>query len=196
MTATSLDRRTFLKLAGLVAIAPYSPAWAKSQGILVNDLHSQLNATRVAKIVRPDSLLRLQEIVTHATKERNSISVCGGRHAGGGQQFGEDMLLVDTSNLNNVLDLDLDKGLIEVQSGIIWTQLLPYLEKAQLGKNLCWGINQKQTGADRLSIGGTLSANAHGQGLQLKPFVADVEAFTLVDGSGEIHRCSRTENAQ
>lgn len=55
---------------------------------------------------------------------------------------------------------------------------------------------QKQTGADRLSLGGALAANVHGRGLSFRPIVQDVEAFTLVDARGEALRCSRTENEQ
>ena len=47
-----------------------------------------------------------------------------------------------------------------------------------------WGIAQKQTGADRLTMAGTIAANAHGRGLQMKPFVSDVESFVLVDATG------------
>ena len=35
----------------------------------------------------------------------------------------------------------------------------------------------------------------HGRGLDLPPFVSEVESFTLVDARGALHRCSRTENA-
>ena len=55
---------------------------------------------------------------------------------------------------------------------------------------------QKQTGADRLSIGGAIAANVHGRGLRFPPFVSDLEAFTLVDATGEVRRCSRTENPE
>lgn len=58
------------------------------------------------------------------------------------------------------------------------------------------GIRQKQTGADRLSVGGALSANIHGRGLQMKPLIDDVESFRIVTASGEILNCSRRENAQ
>ena len=34
-----------------------------------------------------------------------------------------------------------------------------------------WAFAQKQTGADRLTIGGSLSANMHGRGLTMPPFV-------------------------
>src|SRR3989441_3618296 len=57
-------------------------------------------------------------------------------------------------------------------------------------------IRQKQTGADRLSIGGALAANAHGRGLLFKPFVGDVESFVLVDADGIPRTCSREENAE
>jgi len=59
-----------------------------------------------------------------------------------------------------------------------------------------WAIAQKQTGADRLSIGGALAANAHGRGLAMKPIIADVEAFALVDATGALRRCSRNEDAE
>src|SRR2546429_2315643 len=55
--------------------------------------------------------------------------------------------------------------------------LFPYttLFRSQQGAAQQWGIRQKQTGADRLSIGGALAANAHGRGLKLKPLIGDVE---------------------
>lgn len=64
------------------------------------------------------------------------------------------------------------------------------------GPNETLGIVQKQTGADRLTLGGALSANIHGRGLALRPIIADVESFTLMDGDGELRTCSRTENAK
>jgi hypothetical protein len=185
-----------LQSAGLLALSHSLPAWAQEQGILVNDIHSQLNPTTVSKIVQVSSLEELQQAILAAAKHQTDVSICGSRHAGGGQQFGSNRVLIDTSNLVKVLHLDLGKGLLEVQSGIVWGPLLSYLETAQTGTRSPWGIAQKQTGADHLSIGGTLGANAHGQGTQFKPFVQDVESFLLVDGHGTVQKCSRTENPQ
>src|SRR5207245_5961909 len=83
---------------------------------------------------------------------------------------------------------------LDVQAGIRWPELLDYLDRAQQDKVAQWGIRQKQTGADRLSIGGALSANAHGRGLRFKPMIADVESFRLVDANGTLLTCSRTQN--
>ena len=41
-----------------------------------------------------------------------------------------------------------------------------------------------------------MSCNAHGRGLTLKPIVQQVEAFDLLDASGEVLTCSRRQNSQ
>jgi len=121
----------------------------------------------------------------------------------GGQQFGEGTVLLDTRDLNRVLDFDRDNGTITVEGGIQWPQLLDHLNREQEddgcsgGGQACrpaWGIYQKQTGADRLSLAGALSCNAHGRGLNLKPIVDQVIAFDLVDAAGERRTCSRTSH--
>src|SRR5437879_9719997 len=71
-----------------------------------------------------------------------------------------------------------------------------YLWYAQQGAAQAGGIRQKQTGADRLSIGGALAANAQGRGLKFKPFIGDVESFVVVDADGIPRNCSRAENAE
>ena len=124
------------------------------------------------------------------------MSIAGGRHAMGAQQFASDSVLVDITKFNKVRSLDRAKGLVEVDAGIMWPALVDYLLKAQAGQPRQWGIRQKQTGADRLTIGGALAANVHGRGLKMKPFIDDVESFVLIDGRGERRTCSRTENAE
>src|SRR3990172_1750151 len=100
------------------------------------------------------------------------------------------------TGMNRVLRFDAGKGEMEVEAGIEWPELVAYLLQAQEGSRKPWGIVQKQTGADRLSIGGALSANVHGRGLRLKPFIGDVESFTLVDAGGVLRNCSRAENPE
>jgi hypothetical protein len=159
----------------------------------VNDIHSQLNGTVVADVVAVDSLEAVQGAVAASELP---IAVCGGRHAMGGQQFCSGGLLLDTRPLRRVLDFDRENGVIEVEAGIQWPDLLDCLRDAQtVGEAPAWGIRQKQTGADRLSIGGALAANVHGRGLSFPPIVGDVESFTLVGPDGELRTCSRDENA-
>ena len=209
---------------------------------VVNDIHSQLNATRVEAIVRPRDVEEAAMVVADARRQGKSVSIAGGRHAMGGQQFGEATVLVDTRGLDRVLAFDAERGIITVEGGILWPAVLEYLEHAQRNPDyadhsrdadhtdhtngqtnnwnprnprpvidprpvfdprdppVCdprpqrWGIVQKQTGADRLSLAGALSCNAHGRGLTLKPIVDQVEAFDLLTASGEVVTCSRRQH--
>jgi FAD/FMN-containing dehydrogenase len=161
---------------------------------IVNDIHSQLNATAVDQVIQPDSLAALQQAVTTARQRNKAISIAGKRHAMGGQQFGAETILIDTTSLNRVLHFDREKGLIEVEAGLQWPELIDYLVSVQSEGPLQWGIAQKQTGADRLTIGGTIAANGHGRGLRMRPIIADVESFDLIDAQGQLQRCSRQQN--
>ena len=192
-----ISRREFM--AGSVALLVSSNASGRlapgPEPIVVNDIHSQLNPTRVLEILQPGSLKEVQSIVRTARKNRKVISVAGGRHAMGGQQFGTETLLIDIRQLSRVLNLDRKRGIVEVEAGIEWPELIDGYLTLQ-GNHQPWGIAQKQTGADRLTMAGTIAANAHGRGLRMKPFISDVESFVLVDATGATQRCSRTENAE
>jgi FAD/FMN-containing dehydrogenase len=157
-------------------------------------VHSQLNATRVTRIVSVDSLETIRNTIAQARRSGKVISIAGGRHAMGGQQFATDAVLLDTKQLNRVLHFDSERGTVEVESGIQWPELVQSLLDAQQNLARQWGIAQKQTGADRLSIGGALAANVHGRGLHMKPLIGDVESFTLLNARGDVLRCSRQEN--
>jgi FAD/FMN-containing dehydrogenase len=147
-------------------------------------------------VVPAGSLEAISTAIARSREQGLPVAVCGGRHAMGGQQFCSGGLLVDTRPLARVLDFDRERGTIVVEAGIQWPALLAYLHAEQDGGTPAWGIRQKQTGADRLSIGGSLAVNAHGRGLTFKPIVDDVESLALVDGRGEVLTCSREENSE
>ncbi len=197
-----VTRRQFLgavaRAGSAAALLPAGCAWRppSADGTVVNDIHSQLNASRVATVAPVRSIDGLQVLIRRAWAEGRAVSIAGGRHAMGGQQFGADTLMLDMTTMNRILAFDVERGLIEVEAGIEWPELVQYLVDSQKGRDRAWGIVQKQTGADRLTLGGALAANAHGRGLRYKPMVQDVEAFTLVDSQGAARRCSRSENTE
>jgi FAD/FMN-containing dehydrogenase len=163
-------------------------------GILVNDVHSQLNSARVWRIVTPENLDGVRAAIKAAQKEEHPVCISGARHAMGGQQFLADGLMIDTRKMSRVLAFDQEKGHIEVETGMQWPQLLHYLVSQQKGRERQWAFAQKQTGADKLTIGGCLSANIHGRGLKMPPFIGDVESFKLLTAKGDVVECSRSEN--
>ena len=171
------------------------PSPLTDAGLLVNDVHSRLNPTRVARIVQVRATDDARAAILAARDANLPVCVSGGRHAMGGQQFATGAVLLDTQTYGAVRAFDRERGLIEVESGMQWPELIAWLVDHQAGAERQWGIHQKQTGADRLSIGGAVAANVHGRGLTLRPFVADVESLTLITASGDRLLCSRAENA-
>jgi FAD/FMN-containing dehydrogenase len=165
-------------------------------GVEVNDVQSQLNLTRVNRIVKPESLDAIQAALRGSQRERRAVSVAGGCHSMGGQQFGTDTLLLDMIAFNRVVRFDRATGHIEVQAGIEWPELIEYLEREQASQLKPWGIRQKQTGVDAVTIGGSLASNIHGRGLRFPPLISDVESFVLVDAAGKALTCSRRENPE
>src|SRR5438093_803544 len=96
-------------------------------GRLVNDVHSGLNATNVHRIVEVRSIAEIRAAIHSAAALQQRVTICGGRHAMGGQQFGDGALLLDMGRMDRVLGFDRDKGLVEVEAGIQWPALIDYL---------------------------------------------------------------------
>ncbi len=146
--------------------------------------------------MQPDTIDGVRAALKTAQKEERAVCISGARHAMGGQQFLTDGLMIDTRKMTRVLNFDDVRGHIEVEAGMQWPQLLQQLIALQKGRERQWTFAQKQTGADRLTLGGCLSANVHGRGLKLPPFVGDVESFKLLNAKGDVVNCSRSENPE
>jgi FAD/FMN-containing dehydrogenase len=188
-----LTRREFIRTAALFALAPSIRA-DREKEIWVNDVHSQLNRTRVRELLTPRTREELAEIMRSASRKGLPVSVSGCRHSMGGQQFATDSICVDTRSLDRVISFHQEHGLIEAEAGIQWPKLIRTYLDAQAEKPKQWGIAQKQTGADTFTLGGSLSSNVHGRGLTMKPLISNVESFTLLNADGKSIRCSRDEN--
>ncbi len=190
-----LTRREFIRTAALFALAPQILA-EPERGIWVNDVHSQLNRTRVRELLVPRTRDELAEIVRSASQKGLPISLSGCRHSMGGQQFATDSICIDTRSLDRVISFNQERGLIEAEAGIQWPQLIRTYLEAQRDSAKQWGIAQKQTGADTFTLGGSLSSNVHGRGLTMKPLISNIESFTLTNATGKSIRCSRDENQE
>jgi len=191
-----INRRELLSGSAALYLSSQLAFGGTDDSLIVNDIHSQLNRTRVDRILRPTSVKELQAAVLTAKSAKKPLSIAGGRHSMGGQQFGTEMILVDMTGLNQIVSLDAQTGLAEVQAGAFWPEFTSAYLRLQQGSSRQWGFAQKQTGADSISIGGTLAANAHGRGLSMQPFVSNIEAFTLVDADGHLVPCSRQQNPE
>lgn len=188
-----LDRREALKLLALSVAGARCASVATGQRYRwANDVHSQLNATRLDEIVPIHSREEIRSVLRSAARTKSNVSIAGSRHAMGGQQFGRDTINLDMRSLRRVGDLDSTSGIVEVDAGVQWPRLVEQLA----ARTERWGIAQKQTGADELTIGGALAANVHGRGLRMRPFVQDIDSFTIFTAEGERLECSRTKNSE
>src|SRR5688572_6573815 len=101
---------------------PTSPA-IKIRPVWLNDIHSQLNWTRVQEIRTPRNADALQSAVAFAHDKNLKMACAGGRHAMGGQQFGSGNLHLDLCDMNRVLGFDRERGILEAEAGIQWPQI-------------------------------------------------------------------------
>ncbi|HQY87561.1 MAG TPA: FAD-binding oxidoreductase [Tepidisphaeraceae bacterium] len=164
-----------------------------SCSLWVNDVHSQLNRTRIAGISYPRNADELMKLLG-TLKRNHSISVCGGRHAGGGQQFCTDRTLVDLREMNQVRAFDSHAGVIDVEAGITWPVLMEKLRTFPDASS--WAIRQKQGGADEVTLGGAIGSNIHSRHLHFRPFVQDIESMQVILPDSSLVTCSRTTNAE
>ena len=163
---------------------------------VLNDAHSRLNATEVARVVAPATPEAVAVAVADATAQRLAVCPAGALHSMGGQQFASGGVSISSSALTAIGPLDRDSATVWVQSGVTWPRLVEWLHRRQAGADKPLTIIQKQTGADELTLGGALSSNAHGRVLGRKPIVADVEAFHLTLPNGDRVLCSRELNSE
>jgi FAD/FMN-containing dehydrogenase len=166
------------------------------ESLLRNDIHSRLNPTRHARIACPVSVDQVAALLQAAARCGQRVAVAGAQHAMGGQQFADGGWLLDTAALDRVIDFDAERGLLRCGAGLRWPALQQFLASQRNADGSGWAIRQKQTGADDFSLGGALAANIHGRGLDMRPFVEDIEAFTLVSADGQVHAVDRVRDPE
>ena len=87
-----ISRRQFLKSGSAVAIAAIGGACRPSReaveptGVMVNDIHSGLNATEVRRVVRAESVDALRDAVDD--DQQRSCGSCTGGHRGVSKAYG------------------------------------------------------------------------------------------------------------
>src|ERR1051326_370647 len=137
-----LTRREFIRVAALFAVAPQACS-EREKEIWVNDVHSQLNRTRVRELLRPQTRDELASIIRSASRKDLPIAVSGCRHSMGGQQFATDSICIDARQLDRVISFDRARGLLEVEAGIQWPKLIRSYLDIQAGETKQWGVAQK-----------------------------------------------------
>src|SRR3989449_10842750 len=115
-----VSRRKFLGFTGLAAAWP-NAAWAqderakakpKPEGVVVNDVHAQLNSTRVYRIVEPQSIDAVRAAMKLARTEKRALCIAGGRPATGTPEVATHRALPAIPRKHQVLELGTERGRI------------------------------------------------------------------------------------
>lgn len=131
---------------------------------------------------------QLQELVRQAARERRSITIVGAQHSMGGHTLYPGGIALDLRAFNR-MSLDAAQRILTVGAGARWHEVIPYLDARG------FAVAVMQSNND-FSVGGSLSVNCHGWQNDTPPIASTVEMFRLLLASGEIVRCSRTENRE
>jgi UDP-N-acetylenolpyruvoylglucosamine reductase len=131
---------------------------------------------------------QLKTTLQEAKRQRKKVTIAGVRHTMGGQTLYPDGISLDMTQFGQ-MQLNPKTGILTVQSGATWAKVIPYLN--QQG----YSVAVMQSNND-FSVGGTMSANAHGWQHDHPPFASTVESFSLMLADGTVVQCSRQENQE
>lgn len=154
---------------------------------------SRLNRTRVAEVVpvAADAAAaesQLRNLLLRARTERLKVSIGGARHTMGGHTIAPNGIVIDMTTFRG-MSLSADSAWLLVRAGTRWSEVIPFLDRH--GRSL-----RVMQSNNTFTVGGSLSANAHGWQHDHAPMVSTVRELRVMTPDGVITHSSRTENRE
>ena len=153
---------------------------------------SRLNQTPVKVREVPsnpkEAVQVLRELLKTARATGKKVALAGARHTMGGHSIYAHGISLDMSGFKQ-MQLDEKANILQVGAGARWDEIIPYLNAR--GRS----VAVMQSNND-FSVGGTMSANAHGWQHNSPPFASTVDSFRLMKADGSVVHCSRSEKAE
>jgi FAD/FMN-containing dehydrogenase len=160
------------------------PRWLTQVRGTVNDA-SCLNATPVYGVARPADVSEVRRALRFARTHGLTVVTSGTRHAMGGQNAAAGALVLDMRDMATVR-IDPTRQTATVAAGTIWRDVLEAAHSHGLAVAAMPSI-------DTLSVGGTVSVNAHGADFRVGSLASTVRSLTLVTADGSVHHLSRAQ---
>jgi FAD/FMN-containing dehydrogenase len=174
------------KLTLAPALAPISTNKNLSSAII--DDASKLNATLVAGIFQPQSVMEIRHLIAEAKRMGRKISISGARHTMSGQIAYPNSIHLDMLKFDQIVYDERDRT-ITVQSGATWKQI--QLELSKHGRAV-----RVMQDSNIFTVGGSLSANVHGKDPRFGSLIESVISFKLLNAVGHEMLCSRVQNPE
>lgn len=148
------------------------------RGGTVNDA-SCLNRTPVYGVVGPREAADVREALAFAREHDLTVSVAGTRHAMGGQAMRPGALLLDMRGMDTVR-VDAARRTVTVGAGARWHDVLEAVHPHRLSVATMPSI-------DVLSVGGTVSVNAHGLDFRQGSLSSSIRSLRIMTADGVVH---------
>ncbi|KAL4735477.1 hypothetical protein BDV11DRAFT_196020 [Aspergillus similis] len=144
----------------------------------------------VAAVYAPTSVDEIQSLVQDAIQAGQKVRASGKGHMWYDTMCSDDpnTVIIQTENVNEIYDLDLDAGTVMIEAGVTFLQLAEYLHErgASAGYTLVnWNI----------TLAGCVAMGAHRSSLREDSMVAaGVLALDIIDGEGNLRHLERNES--
>ena len=197
-TARPIRRRRLSAGLGLAVVAlllylgtfvvSYGDLLRRDDPLLRTDV-ARLQPARVARVDQARDIAQLQAVLADARARGRKVSMSGSRHSQGGHTYRPGGVVLNMRTFNRVLEIDTTGPRITVESGATWDGV----QRALAPRGLAIKVMQS---SNIFTVGGTLSANAHGRDVDVMQVVDVVERFRLLLADGRVVEVSRTSNPE
>lgn len=150
---------------------------SSSFSLTLND-NGGISATQVLQVVHVKSESDILRAIQQANKQHIPIAIMGKQHSQGGQTLLKQAIELNMLSFNKILDLNIQKKQITVQTGITWGDI----QKAINPYNLA--IKSMQS-PNIFTVGGSMSVNAHGDDFRSGSVGNNIIAFHILLASGK-----------
>jgi decaprenylphospho-beta-D-ribofuranose 2-oxidase len=193
VTAARLTAAIAALLLGLLLYAstyvvPYGDLFRSPDPRLGTDV-ARISPARVERVSEARAVEELQQVLADARSRGLKVSIAGSRHSQGGHTYVPGGVVLNMRKFNRIRSIDPAAMKITVESGATWDEV----QRAIAPRRLAVKVMQS---SNIFTVGGTLSANAHGRDLDVMQVVDVVERFGLLLADGRVVEVSRTQNPE
>ena len=193
---SNLARVTAALAVVLFALVLYASTYLISYGDLFRSRDpllrvdvARLAPARVVGISDVQRVEQLQAVIRDAKTRKLKVSIAGSRHSQGGHTYTAGGLVLNMRGFNRIRAIDSSAMTVTVESGATWDEV----QRALAPRGLAVKVMQS---SNIFTVGGTLSANAHGRDLDVMQVVEVVDRFGLLLADGRVVEVSRSVNPE
>jgi FAD/FMN-containing dehydrogenase len=182
--------------AAFLVLIAYASTFAISYGdvfrsedtLLAADV-ARLAPARITQLEHVRDVEQLRAVIRDARTRGLKVSIAGSRHSQGGHTYSAGAVRLNMRSFNRILAIDTVERTITVQSGATWDEV----QRAIAPQGLAIKVMQS---SNIFTVGGTLSANAHGRDLDVTQVVEVVQRFNLLLADGRVIDVRRTTHPE